>query len=187
MQGTGLPFLSSWQNFTIIIGAAAATLTGLMFVVITLMSRIEGQVSTMNAALSAFNTPTVTHFCAVLLLAGILSAPWPAFSSLGILLGLVGLGAVIYMITVIRHMRHVRHVSGYQPPLKDWLWYVITPLLAYIILIGAAIALPAVPARALYAIGAVMMALLFIGIHNAWDLVTYLAVDRSHPESNRQD
>ena len=81
MQGTELPFLSSWQNFTIIIGAAAATLTGLMFVVITLMSRIEGQVSTMNAALSAFNTPTVTHFCAVLLLAGILSAPWPAFSS----------------------------------------------------------------------------------------------------------
>jgi len=28
---------------------------------------------------------------------------------------------------------------------------------------------------------------LFIGIHNAWDLVTYLAVERAHPENRDRD
>ncbi|HEU0297477.1 MAG TPA: hypothetical protein VFR47_32340 [Anaerolineales bacterium] len=37
MQGLELPFLSNWQNFYILIGTAAATLTGLMFVVTTIV------------------------------------------------------------------------------------------------------------------------------------------------------
>lgn len=31
MQGTGLPLLAGWQNFYMVLGTAAATLTGLMF------------------------------------------------------------------------------------------------------------------------------------------------------------
>ncbi len=184
MQEAGLPFLTSWENFYIIVGSAAATLTGLMFVVITLLAGIESQLPTLNAGVSAFNTPTVVHFCAVLLIAGILSAPWQAFSNLGLLLSLSGLGGVIYLIIVIQRMRHV---PGYQTPLRDWLWYVAFPLISYLVLMIAAIALPANPAFALYIISAVMLTLLFIGIHNAWDLVTFLAVDRSHPEHKNRD
>lgn len=33
----------------------------------------------------------------------------------------------------------------------------------------------------------VVVALLFVGIHNAWDLVTFLAIDRSHPENKSRD
>ena len=160
-----------------LIGTAAATLTGLMFVVTTLIAGIETHVSTLNAGISAFNTPTVVHFCAVLLIAGILSAPWQAFSSVRLLLGLLALGMVLYLIIVMRRMRQVPH---YQTPLKDWLWYMAFPLIAYIALIVAAIALPANPTLALYVISATMVVLLFLGIHNAWDLVTYLAVERSH-------
>jgi hypothetical protein len=184
MQEAQLPFLTNWQNFYIIFGSAAATLTGLMFVVITLIAGIEKNVSTLNAGISAFNTPTMVYFCAVLLIAGILSAPWQVFLSVSLLLGLAGLGLVIYLIIVMQHMRRV---PGYQTPLKDWLWYMIFPLSAYIALIGAAVALPAFPALALYIISAVMAVLLFIGIHNAWDLVTYLASERSHPEKKRRD
>ena len=178
IQGSELPFLSNWQNFYMITGTAAATLTGLMFVVTTLIAGIEKQDSTMDAGVSAFNSPTVVHFCAVLLIAGILSAPWQAFSSIGLLLGLIGLGGVLYLIIVMQRMRHI---PDYHTPLKDWLWYMAFPLIAYIVLIVAAIALPAHPALALYIISAVMVVLLFIGIHNAWDLVTYLAIERSHP------
>src|SRR6185503_20944824 len=92
MQGSELPLLSDWQNFYMIMGTAAATLTGLMFVVTTLIAGIDAHLSILNAAVSAFNTPVVVHFCVVLLLSGILSAPWQTFSSLGLLLGLVGLG-----------------------------------------------------------------------------------------------
>ena len=184
IQGSELPFLSNWQNFYMIMGTAAATLTGLMFVVTTLIAGIETHVSTLNAGISAFNTPTVVHFCAVLLIAGILSAPWQAFSNVELLLALVGLGMVLYLIIVMRRMQHI---PQYQTPLNDWLWYMAFPLIAYIVLIVAAIALPANPAPGLYIISAVMAGLLFLSIHNAWDLVTYLAIERSHSENKSSD
>jgi hypothetical protein len=151
-----------------------------MFVVTTLISGIDKHVSTLDAGLSAFTTPTVVHFCAVLLIAGILSAPWQAFSSVSLLLGLLGLGMVLYLIIVLQRMRHI---PSHQTPLKDWLWYMVFPLGAYIALISAAITLLANPALGLYIISAVMIVLLFVGIRNAWDLVTYLAIERSHPEN----
>jgi hypothetical protein len=184
MQQVGLPLLSNWQNFYMIVGTAAATLTGLVVIATTLIAGIEKHVPTLNAGISAFNTPTIVHFCAVLLMAAILSAPWQAFSSLSLLFGLLGLGAVLYLIIVIQQ---IRHIPGYQTPLKDWLWYIAIPLFAYIVLIIAAVMLSSDPALALYFISAVMLVLLFIGIHNAWDLVTYLAVERSHPENESLD
>ena len=180
MQGPELPFLSNWQNFYMIMGTAAATLMGLMFAVTTLITGIETHVSTLNAGISAFHTPTIVHFCAVLLLAEILSAPWQVFSSVRLVLGWLGLGMVLYLILVTRRMRRV---PRYQTPLKEWLWYMVFPLSTYVVLILAALALPANPALALYSISATMVLFLFLGIHNAWDLVTYLAVERSHSEN----
>ena len=180
MQGPELPLLSNWQNFYMIIGTAAATLTGLMFVVTTLMAGIDGHLSTLNAAVSAFNTPTVVHFGTVLLLAGVLSAPWQTFSSLSLLLGLLGLGMVFYSIIVLRRMWRVPH---YQSTLEDWLWYMALPLLAHVLLTVAAFVLPKNPSAALYIVGLVMMLLLLVGIRNAWDMVTFLAIERSHSET----
>jgi hypothetical protein len=180
MQGPELPFLSDWQNFYMLIGTAAATLTGLMFVVTTLIAGIDAHLSTLNAAVSAYNTPTVVHFGTVLLLAGILSAPWQTFSSLSLLLGLLGLGMVFYSIIVMRRMRRV---PNYQSTLEDWSWYMAFPLLANLLLIVAAFMLPKNPSSALYIVGSAMMLLLLAGIRNAWDMVTFLAVERAHSES----
>ena len=180
MQGSELPLLSNWQNFYVIMGTAAATLTGLMFVVTTLIAGIDAHLSTLNAAVSAFNTPTVVQFGAVLLLAGVLSAPWQTFSSLRLLLGLLGLGMVIYLIIVLRRMWRV---PNYRSTLEDWLWYLAFPLLAHVLLILAAFVLPENPAPALYIIGFAMILLLLVGIRNAWDMVTFLAVERAHSES----
>ena len=180
MQGFELPFLRDWQNFYMLMGTAAATLTGLMFVVTTLIAGIEAHLSTLNAAVSAFNTPTVVQFGAVLLLAGVLSAPWQTFSSLRLLLGLVSLGMVIYLIIVLRRMWRVPH---YRSTLEDWLWYLAYPLLAHVLLIVAAFVLPENPAPALYIIGVAMILLLLVGIRNAWDMVTFLAVERAHSEN----
>ncbi len=58
IQVTGLPLLSDWHNFYIIIGTAAATLTGLMFVVITLIAGIDTHVATLNPRKSTLTAPT---------------------------------------------------------------------------------------------------------------------------------
>jgi hypothetical protein len=184
IQGPELPFLSNWQNFYMLIGTASATLTGLMFVVTTLIAGIDTHVSTLNAAVSAFNTPTVVHFSAVLMLAGIFSAPWQTFSSLSLLLGLLALGMVLYSLIVLRRMWRV---PNYQSTLEDWLWYMAFPLLAHVLLIVAAFVLPKNPSLALYIVGSAMLLLLLVGIRNAWDMVTFLAVERSHSENKNRE
>src|SRR6266699_5877851 len=182
MQEAAVSPLPTWQNFYVITGSAAAALTGLMFVVITLIARARMRRS--SETVGAFGTPTVVHFCAALLVAAILSAPWQALWYAGLLLGLAGLGGVTYVVIVVRR---ARRQTDYQPVLEDWLWYTVFPLVSYTALLVAAIVLPGNPAPALFVIGAGTVLLLFTGIHNAWDTVTYLAIERSQPENKSQD
>jgi hypothetical protein len=153
-----------------------------MFVVITLIARI--QVRRSSGTLAAFGTPTVVHFGAALLVAAILSAPWQALWNAGLLLGLSGLWGVTYAVIVVRR---TRRQTDYQPVLEDWLWHTLFPLVSYTALVVSAIVLPGNPAPALFGIGAVTVLLLFIGIHNAWDTVTYVVVERSQLENKSQE
>ena len=178
MLEAALSPLAPWQNFYVIIGSAAAALTGLMFVVIALITRTRARRS--SGTLAAFGTPNVVHFGAALLVAAILSAPWQALWNAGLLLGLSGLGGVTYVVIVVRR---ARRQTDYQPVLEDWLWHTVFPLVSYTALVVSAVVLPGNPALALFGIGAVTVLLLFIGIHNAWDTVTYVAVELSEPEN----
>jgi len=176
--------LDTWENFYVMVGTAAATLTGLMFVVITLIAQIQArrQIPSSRSHITVFTASNVVHFGAVLLSAGILSAPWPALWPAGLLLGLAGLAGVTFMLIVLWLAR--RRLS-YQPVSFDWLWYTVLPLVSYASLLVAAIVLPSQPVPALFVIAAVTMLLLFIGIRNAWDVVTYTAFERSEPQDNK--
>ena len=185
MQEAALSPLAIWQNFYVIIGTAAATLTGLMFVVITLIAQARVQVSSPGSGIAVFSTPNVFHFGAALLVAAILSAPWQALWPAGLLLGLVGLVGVTYILTVLWLARH--RLGEYQPVLSDWLWYTVLPLISYTALVVAALVLPSQPAPAMLVIASATMLLLFIGIHNAWDVVIYMAFERSRPQNTSQD
>ena len=127
------------------------------------------------AEIRAFGTPTIVHFCAVLLVSTILSAPWTAFSSVGIGLGSCGAVGVTYAVMIVLR---ARRQTGYRPVLEDWLWHCGLPLMAYSALVVAAIVLARHAALSLFAVGAAVILLLFIGIHNAWDTVTYILVER---------
>jgi hypothetical protein len=184
MQEAVLSPLATWQNFYVIIGSAAATLTGLMFVVITLIAGGRVRVSSPSEAFAAFNTPNVVHFCAALLVATLLSAPWQALWNVGLLLGLVGLAGMSYVVVVLRRARRQK---DYQPVLEDWLWHTIFPLLSYTALVVAAIVFLGNPVLALFVIGTATVLLLFIGIHNAWDNVTYLVLELPQSENKPQE
>jgi hypothetical protein len=69
MQEAVLAPLAPWQNLSVLIGTAAATLTGLIFVVATLIAGVRVRVSSPNEAFATFNTPNVMHFCLALLVA----------------------------------------------------------------------------------------------------------------------
>jgi hypothetical protein len=176
--------ITAWQNFYVIMGTSAGALTGLMFVVITLIAGNRVPVQRSRLSVDAFGSPTVVHFCTALLIAAILSAPWQALWNVSILLGLTGLGGVAYLVIVILR---ARRQDDYQLVVEDWLWYMIFPFISYLVLLISAILLPSNPVPALYGIGAVTVLLLFTGIHNAWDTVTYVAVDLPQRESKGQD
>jgi len=91
---------------------------------------------------------------------------------------------VSYVVIVLRR---VRRQTDYQPVLEDWLWHTVLPLGSYTALLVAALLLPGHPVPALYLIAAATVLLLFIGIHNAWDNVTYIALELAQPQNQRQD
>ena len=163
--------LSEWQNFYVIVGSSAGALTGLQFVVIALIA--EARTARSMLEIRAFGTPTVVHFCAALLVSVIVSAPWRALSSAGIALGICGAVGILYVLTVIRH---ARKQTGYAPDAEDWAWYTGFPILAYAVLLIAGVLLARHPSDSLFMVAAAALALLFAGIHNAWDSVTYIAV-----------
>ncbi|GCE09791.1 hypothetical protein [Dictyobacter aurantiacus] len=172
--------LTGWANFYVIIGSAAAALTGLMFVVVTLIAGLRRRRS--SGGINAFGTPNVVHFCVALLIAVTLNAPWHALWNAGLILGLCGIGGVAYIIIILR--RALRQ-DDYTMVLEDWLWHMIIPFSSYSALVVAAILLSSHPVPALFCIGAVTILLLFTGIHNAWDALTYNAFDL-HPGDSDQ-
>jgi hypothetical protein len=161
-----------WETFYVIVGSAAGSLTGLMFVVIALVANAR---TASEPQLDAFGTPTVVHFGAVLLLSVLLAAPWPGPLSMRISLALYGATGLAYMIAVVRR---TRLVTGYQPVFEDWLFHAVLPLAAYFVVLLAAIGLRRASTLSLFAIGAAAVLLLFVGVHNAWDTVTYILVSR---------
>jgi hypothetical protein len=181
LQEALLSPLTAWHTFYGIIGAAAATLMGLMFVVITLIAGVRARVAS-SSGVAIFNTPSVVHFSAALFVAALLSAPWQALWPAGLLLGLAGLGGAAYTNVVFWRVR--RRQMTYQLVLEDWLWHIILPLIAYTGLVVAAILLEVFATPALFVIAAAAVLFLFIGIHNAWDNVTYTVITLS-PSRNQ--
>src|SRR5438128_480842 len=168
MHDAAAAHLSAWESFYIIVGSSAGALTGLQFVVMALVREARPHGS--KHEVSAFGTPTVVHFCAVLLLGAMLSAPWGAVSNAAFALGAFASAGVAYTAVVIKRARLQR---GYKPDFGDWAWHTALPLMSYLALLVAAFALSQNPAPALFTIGAASLLLLFVGIHNSWDTITY--------------
>jgi hypothetical protein len=163
-----MPELSEWDSFYLIVGGAGGALIGLQFVVMTLIiGRTRGAGIEIGAT---FATPTVIHFGAVLLLAALLRAPWKEIATPAYLWGLVGLIGVAYSLNVVRRMRAQ---TLYKPVFEDWLFHAWLPLVAYAMIAGSVFVAFRHEREALFGLGASSLLLLFIGIHNSWDTVTY--------------
>jgi hypothetical protein len=160
--------LSEWGNFYVMVGSAAGALIGLQFVVMTLVAnRLPIGAP---EALSAFGTPTIVHFKFVLVLSAVVCAPWHQIETIAVVWGVMGLGGIVYAVVVARRMRVQ---TTYQPVFEDWLFHVLLPLASYAILAASACIAQANARPALFVVGAATLLLLYVGIHNAWDSVTY--------------
>ena len=139
--------LSAWENFYVIIGSSAGALIA--------VRRPDTYCQQAHWSRYGAGRPCVCdadylHFGAVLLLAGILSAPWQEIAPAAVLWGLLGLCGIVYAAVVTRRMRQQ---AAYKPVFEDWLFHVLLPLAAYVTLAAAAFAAGSYLREALFGIG----------------------------------
>ena len=176
--------LEGWENFYVIVGSSAGALIGLQFVVITLIASRPVERGEAQAG-DAFTTPSVVHFGVVLLLSAVISAPWEGSGTVAIIWGVIGLCGIAYVAVVARRMRAQ---TVYRPVFEDWLFHVLLPVASYALLAGSAFAARSYMRPVLFLVGAAALLLLFVGIHNAWDIVTHLVFvsKRGTPEEKEE-
>src|ERR1700687_627517 len=165
--------LTRWVNFYVMVGSSAAALTGWQFVVVALVDEMRPR--NVTEGVDAFSTPTVVYFSTVLLLSAVLCAPWEGLPAVAALIVVCGAAGGVYAGIVTR--RALRQ-TVYRLVLEDWLWHVTFPLTPHTMLLAAGLSLVRHPAGALYTIAAAAVFLLFIGLHNASDSVTYMLPQR---------
>ena len=174
--------LEGWDNFYVILGSGAAALLGLTFVVIALIAERRAN----PAGLSGYITPTVVHFGTVLGLSCFVSMPHQNVIALSLGFGSTATGLLIYTGVISANLR--RFSSQYVPVLEDWIWHVILPALVYGVLLAMAFFLWHEPRESMYGIAAALVLLLFVGIHNSWDVaVSVTAQNKKDEEKQRGD
>ena len=170
---------ATWQNFYMLVGAAAATLIGLMFVAVTFGSSL---VTVQNSESStaerrAFLDPTLTHFVQVLVTACLITIPTMGATLLGGLLMAIGVLRVAALFRVHRHMKAAQE-SHNDIELSDWMSGIVGPFIAHVLLLGVGIAFLTGHA-ALNVLALVTLIVLLNGIYGAWELMVWLALTRA--------
>jgi len=179
-----IPQLQAWDNFYVIVGSSAAALTGLMFVVKALIADDTVSAPKSSGTVAAFGTPNIVHFCAALVVSAALSAPWRSLTNVAGAVGVCGAAGVVYALIVLHR---ARRQTSYKPVLEDWLWHTVFPIAAYTTIVIACALVSKDPEHALFSVAAAVLSLVLIGIHNAWDTVTYLAMGERNGQNASQN
>lgn len=160
--------LAEWDSFYVILGSAAGALIGLQFVVMTLIA--DRPPARAAEAGAAFATPTIVHFTVTLCVAALVRVPWHSVAGLQWVCLALGAGGAAYLASVMRRMQRQ---TAYRPEFEDWLFHLLLPLAGYLLFAVAAIVMAAHLQEGLLVVGAAVLLLLLVGIHNAWDAVSY--------------
>ena len=171
----GMTTLAGWENFYVIVGSSAGALIGLQFVVVTLIAGSARMMGIAQERGRAFSTPSIVHYQIVLWLSAVVSVPWEGITAVAVVFGLTGLFGTGYSLNVARRMR-VQKV--YEPVFEDWLYHALLPLAAYLAVAVAGCVAHTHARPALFLVAAAALVLLFVGIHNAWDAVTYHLINQ---------
>ncbi|MGN6148610.1 MAG: hypothetical protein ACTHPD_08740 [Rhizomicrobium sp.] len=157
--------LEPWHDFYVMMGGSGGALVGATFVVATLAGNIEKRA----IGIKGFITPATVHLGSVVVASAILMVPTLSALFLALLLGIGGLAGLVYGIVV--YFR----VTTLKIDVIDRCWYCIFPVLMYALLgVSAALVFLKDIAVGLELIAAALVALLIIGMRNAWDMATFM-------------
>ena len=162
------PLLERWANFYLLTSAAAATLIGLMFVVVTL---VAGRMDAKDTAkIRVYFTPTVVYFSSVLGVAALLIFPNHTRLTATLCTCLVGVVGLLYSGTNLIGGDKKSFVE-----LRDRIPYAIFPFGAYSLLVLGGVLLLHDPQRGLTLVAIGMLSLLGVAIRNSWAIAIFVS------------
>jgi len=163
--------LHDWHDFYVLLGTAAATLIGLMFVAASIGAGLFTDEH--KDMMRTFLTPTIIHFCAVLFFSLSFTIPSLTSSTLGGLWGSASLLGAAYSCGVwVRIRRRYGSVTSFV----EQLWYAPIPIVGYLILAAASFVLLMCSSILPDWIASAVSVLLLAGIRNAWAMTLWIAV-----------
>jgi len=164
MPGQELQF-EQWANFYVITSAAAATLLGLLFVVITLAAERKRKD---KLSIGTYLTPTVIYFSSVLLMSALLTVPNQTRLSAVTCICLQGVAGLGYCGSLA--IRRGAGSAFYEA--RDLFPYVVFPFGAYALIVAGGLLLLRRAQIGLDLVAAGLLVLLGIAIRNSWAIAT---------------
>jgi hypothetical protein len=165
--------LREWHDFYVLVGTASATLVGLMFVAVSIGTAIFNE--DRRAAMTAFITPTVMHFAAVLFACLVAIMPLHTWHTLG---GLLGGGALAGAVFSSRLAVQMIVRRRFKVDMEDRMFYALLPLAGYVLaMIAAVLLFTHAAAVSADLIAAAVLTLLFAAIRNAWDMMVWIVIE----------
>jgi hypothetical protein len=161
-------YFHGWHDFFLLVGTAAGTLVGLMFVAASIGATVFKEEN--RPALEIFLGPTVAHFTAVLVLAILALPPVHTWQTLAGLFAVVSLIGLVYALRVIAQFLR----GPFKVELVDWIFYITMPALAYCALLVSSWLLYRESEWGLEAAAVSMIALMLAAIRNAWDMMLFI-------------
>lgn len=165
-----------WQNFYLLVGTAAATLVGLMFVAVTFGSGLVKPETATTAR--SFLDPIVNHLVQTLLVACLVIIPTMGSAVFGILLLFVSAFRLVALVGIYRHMR-LAHSRSNDIELSDWVMGIAIPIVCHLLLAASGVAFTLHYVIAFDVLAVVTIVNLMNGVYGAWELMVWMALARN--------
>jgi hypothetical protein len=168
--------LERWANSYLTMSAAAATLIGLLFVVITLAAggQFVKDATERKTNIDVYLTPTGVYFSSVLGLAALLTFPDHTRFTAALCICVTGIVGLLYSASTLTGYGKGSHYRR-----RDVLPYKGLAVLAYVLVVVGGILLPHDSQRGLTCAAVGMLVLLATGIRNSWSMPTAIVVSTS--------
>jgi hypothetical protein len=164
----------AWHEFYALLGAASATMVGLLFVAASVASGVFS--ADRRAPLRMFLSASVVHFAGILAVSLIVLAPLQNWLLLGALILGCGIFGLIYYAMTWRDTMQDGLIASLE--LDDRIWYAILPVIGYGLETATGVMLVMGLAAGCPALAVAMAVLLVVGIHNAWDITVWTITHR---------
>jgi len=161
--------VEGWHDFYIMVGTAAATLKGLLFVSLSLNADVVLQKE--NADLRVLAAQTFTNFICVLMFAMLFLIPLQGPHGLGI--PLFGIG-MVGLYTSIRRFLDIRKYRARAWGPSGLAWHFVFPIACFLASLLVAISVLTGSTSGLYWLISVMIVLIWDASIDAWDLLLQL-------------